>query len=62
MSESQNIEWKRSWHDDSLKWICGFANVVGGTIFIGKDDDGAVTHLENHKSLMESLPNKTSKN
>ncbi|WP_407058550.1 helix-turn-helix domain-containing protein [Syntrophotalea acetylenica] len=24
--ESQNIEWKQSWHDDYLKWICGFAN------------------------------------
>lgn len=26
MSERQNIEWKRTWHDDYLKWICGFAN------------------------------------
>lgn len=62
MSESQNIEWKRSWHDDYLKWICGFANAVGGTIYIGKDDDGIVTHLENHKALMESLPNKIREN
>jgi len=62
MSESQNIEWKRSWHDDYLKWICGFANAVGGTIFIGKDDDGVVTHLEHHKALMESLPNKIREN
>ena len=62
MSESQNIEWKRSWHDDYLKWICGFANAVGGTIFIGKDDDGAVTHLENYKLLMEALPNKIREN
>jgi ATP-dependent DNA helicase RecG len=45
MSESQNIEWKPSWHDDYLKWICGFANAVGGTIFIGKEDDeDAVMH------------------
>ena len=62
MSESQNIEWKRSWHDDYLKWLCGFANAVGGTIYIGKDDDGVVTHLENHKALMESLPNKIREN
>ncbi|MFV8467363.1 ATP-binding protein [Flavobacterium sp. LB1P62] len=63
MSESQNIEWKRSWHDDYLKWICGFANAVGGTIFIGKDDNGgAVMHLENYKALMESLPNKIREN
>ncbi|TRX03216.1 ATP-binding protein [Flavobacterium gawalongense] len=62
MSESQNIEWKRSWHDDYLKWVCGFANAVGGTIYIGKDDDGVLTHLENHKALMEALPNKIREN
>jgi ATP-dependent DNA helicase RecG len=37
-SESQNIEFKVSWRDEYLKWICGFANAHGGTIFIGKDD------------------------
>ena len=42
MSEKQNIEWKQSWHDDYLKWVCGFANAIGGTIYIGKDDDGEV--------------------
>ncbi len=46
MCESQNIERKRSWHDDYLKWVCGFANAVGGTIFIGKDDDGVATRFE----------------
>ncbi len=25
MKESQNIEWKESWRDEYLKWICGFA-------------------------------------
>jgi ATP-dependent DNA helicase RecG len=38
MLENQNIEWKQSWHDDYIKWICGFANARGGTIYIGKDD------------------------
>ena len=23
-SESQNIEFKESWRDEYLKWICGF--------------------------------------
>ena len=36
MPEQQNIEYKQSWHDDSLKWVCGFANAQGGVIFIGK--------------------------
>jgi ATP-dependent DNA helicase RecG len=58
MSESQNIEWKQSWHDDYLKWVCGFANAVGGVIFIGRDDNGVVTHLEDYRKLLESIPNK----
>lgn len=58
MRESQNIEWKRSWHDDYLKWVCGFANAVGGIIFIGKDDNGLVTHLEDYRNLLEAIPNK----
>lgn len=36
MSESQNIEWKESWRDEYLKWICGFANAQGGKVYIGK--------------------------
>jgi len=56
--ESQNIEWKQSWHDDYLKWICGFANAQGGRILIGKDDSGKVTGLKNAKKLLEDLPNK----
>ena len=56
--ESQNVEWKQSWHDDYLKWICGFANAQGGRIYIGKDDAGKVDGLKNAKKLLENLPNK----
>lgn len=56
--ESQNIEFKSSWHDDYLKWICGFANAIGGTIYIGKDDHGNVVGLEGYEKLMEDIPNK----
>ena len=58
MNESQNIEWKQSWHDDYLKWICGFANANGGTLIIGKDDNGYVVGLKNFQKLMEDIPNK----
>ena len=37
-NESQNIEHKESWRDECLKWICGFANAQGGSIFIGGND------------------------
>lgn len=33
MPEQQNIEYKQSWHDDYLKWVCGFANAIGGIIY-----------------------------
>jgi ATP-dependent DNA helicase RecG len=58
MSENQNIEYKLSWHDEYLKWICGFANAQGGTLFIGIDDNGGYHHLENAAKLMEDIPNK----
>ena len=56
--EKQNIEFKSSWHDDYLKWICGFANAQGGKIFIGLNDTGEVVGVGNYKELMESVPNK----
>ena len=58
MHEQQNIEFKQSWHDDYLKWICGFANAIGGVIYIGKDDSGQVIHLEDYARLLEEIPNK----
>ena len=58
MSEHQNIEWKQVWKDDYLQWISGFANAKGGSIFIGKKDNGEVIGLKNAKKLMDDLPNK----
>lgn len=58
MPEQQNIEYKQSWHDDYLKWVCGFANAQGGTIFIGKDDKGNVVGVAESKKLMDDIPNK----
>jgi ATP-dependent DNA helicase RecG len=58
MSETQNIEYKSSWRDEYLKWICGFANAIGGSIFIGKDDKGNVVGVTDAKRLLEEIPNK----
>jgi len=58
MAESQNIEYKETWRDEYLKWISGFANAQGGKIFIGMDDNGEVTGLEDYKKLMDDIPNK----
>ena len=58
MPEHQNTEYKSTWHDDYLKWVCGFANAQGGVIFIGKDDSGYTVGLDEYKRLMDDIPNK----
>lgn len=58
MPEQQNREYKQSWHDDYLKWVCGFANAHGGVIFIGKDDNGNLVGVAESKKLMDEIPNK----
>ena len=59
MEENQNIEWKETWKDNYIKWICGFANADGGKIYIGKNDNGNVIGLSNARKLLEDIPNKT---
>ena len=58
MTENQNMEYKQSWHDDYLKWVCGFANAIGGVIYIGKDDNGKVVGVSDYSRLLEEIPNK----
>jgi len=58
VTETQNIEYKTTWKDEYLKWICGFSNGRGGRIFIGKNDAGKVVGLPDAKRLMEEIPNK----
>lgn len=58
MAESQNIEYKESWRDEYLKWVCGFANAQGGRIYLGLQDDGNVVGVADSKRLLEDIPNK----
>ena len=58
MPEQQNTEYKSSWHEEYLDWICGFANAQGGKIYIGRDDSGNVIGVADYKNLMEKIPNK----
>ena len=57
-NESQNIEYKESWRDEYLKWICGFANAQGGKLYIGINDSGNVCGAKDCKKLLEDIPNK----
>lgn len=58
MPEHQTIEYKQTWQDQYLKWICGYANAYGGTLYIGLDDEGMIKGIHNSKKLLEDLPNK----
>ena len=56
--ETQNVEWKRSWRDEYLAWICGFANAQGGILEIGRNDRGEVVGLRRVLALLEDIPSK----
>lgn len=57
-SENQNVEFKKSWRDEYLKWICAFANTAGGVLYVGIDDDGTICGLSDSHKLTEDIPNK----
>ena len=58
MKENQRTEWKETWHDEYLRWICGFANAEGGVLVIGRNDKGEVVGVPNARKLLADLPNK----
>jgi len=58
MKENQQIEWKETWRDEFLRWICGFANAEGGVLHIGRNDKGVVIGVPNAARLLEEIPNK----
>ena len=55
MKENQNIEWKPSWRDEYLKWICGFSNANGGKLYIGFNDKGTIIGIPDASKLLEEL-------
>ena len=58
MAENQNVEFKETWKDEYLKWVCGFANAQGGRIYIGVRDNGDIIGLSNSRKLLVDIPNK----
>ena len=58
MAENQNIEYKETWRDEYLKWICGFANAQGGKLYIGINDNQEIVGVDNSHRLLEDIPNK----
>lgn len=58
MKENQQLEWKETWRDEFLRWVCGFANAGGGELHIGRNDQGKVVGLPDAARLLEEIPNK----
>ena len=57
--ETNCVEFKRSWRDEWLKWICAFANAQGGVLYIGIDEKKReVVGVEDPQRLLEDVPNK----
>ena len=50
--ENHQLEFKETWRDEYLRWICGFANAEGGILVIGKNDYGEITGIPNASKLL----------
>jgi len=56
--ENQTVEYKESWHEKYLEWICGYANAKGGTLYIGiEDGTKKPVGVARANKLMEDIPN-----
>ena len=56
--ENQTVEYKESWHEKYLEWVCGYANAKGGTLYIGiEDGTKKPVGVRNPNKLMEVIPN-----
>ena len=56
--ENQTIEWKETWRDEYMKTLCAFANTSGGTLEIGRSNNGKIVGIANAAKFLEDLPNK----
>ena len=60
MKENQHVEWKETWRDEYLRWVCAFANAEGGVLEIGRNNRGVAVGVPNAARLLEEIeiPNK----
>lgn len=57
MKENQHVEWKETWRDEHLRWVCAFANAEGGVLEIGRNNRGVAVGVPNASRLLEEIPN-----
>lgn len=57
MLENKNTEFKREFVDEIKKTIVSFANTDGGTLYIGINDDGTVSGIDDTDTCMLKVAN-----
>ena len=55
--ETENIEFKAQVTDELYKEVIAFANTDGGTIYVGIDNEGNVTELDNVDEVYTRITN-----
>ncbi len=58
LKENQQVEWKETWRDEHMRWVCGFANAEGGVLVIGRNDQGQAVGMKDARKLLQDIPNK----
>ena len=56
--ESETLEFKTSFNDESLETIVAFANAQGGTLLIGVSDEGEISGIQLGKKTLEDWANR----
>ena len=57
MRESENVEFKREYTSDIKKEVLAFANTSGGTIYVGRDNDGSSYPISDINETLTQLTN-----
>lgn len=60
--ESERVEFRRSFGDETLRSLCAFANAKGGEVWIGVEDDGTVVGTSVGKESLRDWANQISQN
>ena len=55
-SETQTTEFKQSWHDEYLKWICAYANAHGDKLVVESEGQDAPKARETISETIKSRP------
>ena len=55
--KTENIEFKAQVTDELYKEVIAFANTDGGTIYIGIDNEGNITELDNVDDVYTRITN-----